>query len=125
VFVMMLPFLAFPALGIWYVFKVWPGMAWFDRGLLCLAVAIFCLGLPYGFRRAHKRYTDGEAVKLLLSDRLMLALPVLMGGWALSHRVNAFLFLLAWIAFDICRERRSRRRRAQADKEEQIAGKQA
>ncbi len=97
VFAMTVPAaLAFPALGLWYVAKIWPGMGSLDRVLFCCALALFFVSLSFGFKRGVRRVKQGCPDTLAPVDRFLMLVSYAMGGWALTHRLNIVAFALAW-----------------------------
>ena len=102
-------FLAFPVLGMWYVTKVWPNLDRIDRGVFCCALVIFFVGVPYCFQRGMLRARQGHSGDLLPLEIAVITAPVLLGGWALSHRFYVLLFvgfLCLWDMYKAYRRQR-------------------
>ena len=102
--------LVFPALGLWYVAKVWPGMGLTDRIVFCCAVASFFGIVPVCFRRGMRRIRQGHSESMTPVDQVLLTAPVLAGGWALTHHWGALLFMIAWDLWSLyqaCKEQRT------------------
>ncbi len=103
-------FLVFPALGLWYVMQVWPGMTWLDRGLFCGAGAALLVGTPRCFLRGLNRIKQGSAEGMAPTDRAFIYIPFLVGGWALTGRWDNLLVLSVWGLSNVYRAQRRQRR---------------
>lgn len=98
----------FPALGLWYVAKVWPDMSQIDRSLFLIALVIFCLYVPYSFNSGLKRIRQDRFDGLEPLEIGLLVVPMILGGWALLHRIETLIFISALGAWDMYRAARKK-----------------
>ena len=88
--------LVFPALGLSYVVKAWPAMSLPDRVTFSCALASFIAVVPICFRRGMRRIRQGHPASMTPLDSVLINIPILAGGWALTHQWGALLFMAAW-----------------------------
>ena len=98
-----LAFLAFPILGLWYITNVWPCMSKIDKGLFSVSLIILGLGIPYCFRSGLKRMRRGRFSGMRPIELVLVGVPVILGGWVLTHQVYTLIFMLCWNICEIYR----------------------
>ncbi len=102
VLIMVAPaFLAFPAFGIWCVFRVWPTLDLFERVVFCLSAATLCASLAYCFWSRLDLFFYGRTKKFTLLDEALVATPLVTGLWAVTHTWFGLLLPFVWKVISI------------------------